>query len=79
MGVQVAPAALECNVLQSAVYRCLVHHVAGIGSAACTGQRCGPAPGDVDHPPGCTDARSHVTVRQIAWSANRVVGPLGRK
>ena len=79
MGVQVTPAAWVCNVLHGAVYRCLVHHVAGIGSAACTRQRCDLAPGDVDHQPGCTDARSHVTVCQVAWSANRVVGPLGRK
>ena len=78
VGVQVTPAAWECSVLQSAVYRRLVRHVAGIGSAACTGRRCGPAPGDMDHLPGCIDARSHVTVWQVAWSASQVVEPLGR-
>ena len=62
MGVHMTPAPWECSVLQSAVYMCHVHHVAGIGSAACTGRRCGHAPGDMDHPPGCMDARSHVTV-----------------
>ena len=58
MGVHVTQAAWECNVLYGAV---------GVSNTillvlvrpACTGQRCRPVPGDMDHPPGCMNARSH--------------------
>ena len=61
VGVHTTPAAWERNVLQSTVYRCLVHHVARIGSAACTGQRSMRS---------CT--RRRWIIRQVVWMLGRM-------